>query len=281
MRVNFLFQRGSSMSELLVLSIVMVPLFFYFANLAKVSDANQSAVQASRYAAWERSISNGSQKSDNQLSSELDERFFTSQSALIYTNEKLQGIDRDRALMFNGLDDQGKRLAMVSNDGSSVSLRTKNDDVPSDFGVNVFVDALSVLGDAMDGLIDKADWDLEQKGLYTANVDVKVQGNKSMLKTEDSVLSSKCNSIQYDTETFSCISQSNVIFTDTWTGESPSNVDETVRSLVPSGNKLFTQMGKAITTVGYVPFFKELRRFEDAFGDVQEDVLPADRYGDK
>ena len=68
-------QRGQSMAEFLVALAVLVPLFLAVAYAGRYSDVQQAAVQASRYAAFQRAMVPGAQ-SDAALADQMRARFF-------------------------------------------------------------------------------------------------------------------------------------------------------------------------------------------------------------
>jgi hypothetical protein len=70
---------GQATTEFLISCLVLIPLFFGVYYTAKYADVKHSAIQASRYAAFERSWDPaGTIKSDTQLREETRARFFTS-----------------------------------------------------------------------------------------------------------------------------------------------------------------------------------------------------------
>jgi TadE-like protein len=78
---NIRCQRGQSTVEFIVVCLVMIPLFFGIYYFARYSDIKQTAIQASRYAAFERSWDiTGQIKPDNVLNEEIRARFFMQRS---------------------------------------------------------------------------------------------------------------------------------------------------------------------------------------------------------
>ena len=69
------YQRGQSMAEFLVAMAVLLPLFLAIAYAGRYSDIQQSAVQASRYAAFQTAMNPGAQ-TDGQLEDQMRARFF-------------------------------------------------------------------------------------------------------------------------------------------------------------------------------------------------------------
>lgn len=66
-------QRGQSMAEFLVAMAVLLPLFFAVVYAGRYSDIQQTAVQASRYAAFQHAMSPAG---DSQLEDKMRARFF-------------------------------------------------------------------------------------------------------------------------------------------------------------------------------------------------------------
>ena len=79
-------QSGQAMTEFLVIaSLVLVPLFFGVYYLAKYSDIKHATIQASRYAAFERSWDPSSTiKSDAVIQDEVRTRFFSHKQHIHY-----------------------------------------------------------------------------------------------------------------------------------------------------------------------------------------------------
>lgn len=82
---NYKYCSGQSTVEFIVACLVMIPLFFGIYYFARYSDIKSSAIQASRYAAFERSWDPGSNiKSDNALKEEVRARFFSKTEKISY-----------------------------------------------------------------------------------------------------------------------------------------------------------------------------------------------------
>ena len=61
------YQSGQALTEFATMMSVFVPLFIMIPILGKVSDLNTTTIEASRYAAWERTIASPTDKSDDEL----------------------------------------------------------------------------------------------------------------------------------------------------------------------------------------------------------------------
>lgn len=68
-------QRGQAITEFVVMCLLMVPLFLAVVYVGKYSDVKQTAIEASRYAVWERAVDpTGAHKSNDQIQQELEVR---------------------------------------------------------------------------------------------------------------------------------------------------------------------------------------------------------------
>lgn len=90
-------QRGQSMSEFLVSLIALVPVFLAITYLGRYADLHQRATQASRYAAFQRTMQpNTAILSDADLQDQMRARFFLAPKALhdgrIQSDDSVAGI---------------------------------------------------------------------------------------------------------------------------------------------------------------------------------------------
>ncbi len=110
--------RGQSTTEFLVMGLVLVPLFFLVVYVAKYFDMKQSAHQASRYAAFERSWDPDARfKSDEDIQGEVRARFFSTKREINY-KDGLAHVSNDQHVPL-WTDLQGRRLL---NEFSDVTL---------------------------------------------------------------------------------------------------------------------------------------------------------------
>ncbi len=90
-------ERGGAMAETLISMVVFIPLFVSIPVLGKYQDIKQKTIEATRYAAWERTIwasdggrgwgdGSANEKSNVRLEREIDLRFY---------GHPLQGLDND------------------------------------------------------------------------------------------------------------------------------------------------------------------------------------------
>lgn len=257
-------QVGQAISEFLGMLAVLVPLVLLVPILGKYADLNHTAVQASRYGAWERTIASDGVKSDAQLRTEVQRRFFSQPDVLIRTNDSVQ----ETAAYHNALwgDHAGRRLLRRFDD---VASGTQNAETPGTAAGVVsslttgFLAAVSAFGSG-------GDFDLDSRGLYTARVAAAI----GTLPTGGFAQGVDCNG-QSSNDVFSCIQRHNVILADTWNASSSDQVAGRVRGLVPMG--AFSEVTGVLDLLSGIPFLQEIGRFEPGY--VSPDVIPGDRLG--
>jgi hypothetical protein len=267
MKLNFK-MKGNALTEFAVLAVVMVPAIASVPMLGKLADVNQSAAQASRYSAWERTVSDNGQKSDTELTTEVRNRFFASPDILIESaREELS----DSGNNFWGTfpDHSGVTKSLVSYSENSITVQTSNKEIPNVLAASLS-EGIESIGNAMSGLISDSEWDLDGKGFYVAEVNLSIATNSSLTEGTD------CSNEASET-VFSCVRSHNAIFVDSWESGSVGQTEERVRSLMPGA--VFKPIGNGIAYLGNVAIFKELKKLKNVFGEVNPDVLPLDRYG--
>ena len=270
------YHKGNALVEFTVLSAIMVPLVLFLPVIGKLSDVNNASVQASRYAAWERTIANSSEKPDIQVSKEVVNRFFGDPELLLETDKALIDLEEDGNsfwMVYESDSEQSqmlKRHSLIGQNASLSKVKTKNESVPV-AGAEAISEGLASVGKAMSSLIPDSKWDLEQKGLYTIEVSTDVATNRLLAEGKN------CLGVETDAVA-SCLRHRAAIFVDAWDSSSAAQTEERVRSLVPAG--VFQPIGDKLSKFGSVPLFEELKKLDGIFGEVNEDVLPPDRYGD-
>jgi len=257
-------QKGSAITEFSVSLVVLVPLFLMIPMLGKVSDMNSSTIQASRYGAWERTVTSDAEKSDAQIQIEMENRFFSRIDTTIqsergeltddeFINPLWRGYGDDR-LLRSAQDDVGSTMSNAATPGSIAGT--------IDSVITTFTSAISALS-------DNADFDVNRNGLYTSRVAVDVGANQ-MGFTGNTNCAGDASA-----DVFSCIRRHNVILTDTWSSESPDQAASRARGLVPMA--IFDRVQPVFSAIGNFPLLEELGGFEPGY--VLPDVIPADRLG--
>lgn len=256
---------GQAATEFIAMSGVMVTLLLMVPLLGKVADVNHTAIQASRYAAWERTIASETDKSDSVLATEIHNRLLGRLDAKIKTNEGLRkGLENQNPLWRGYGRDTSEPNRLLVADGNSMSLGMRNDAAP---GASI-AETLADVGSLMDEFIPGADWDLDNDGLYEATVGLNVGANRFLAGDKN------CNS-QTSKKTFACIERHNVILAESWDSGSPGQVIQRVKAFVPMG--AFEKTKGITDKVGERFLFQEWKRFEPGY--VAPDVIPSDRLG--
>ena len=102
-------QGGQSTAEFVVMLLLLIPLFFLVIYMAKYGDVKQTAHQASRYAAFERSWDPDQRlKTDSELQEELQVRFFSTKRELHFKDKLSQVSESNRIPLWNAAN--GERL---------------------------------------------------------------------------------------------------------------------------------------------------------------------------
>lgn len=162
-------QRGQAMTEFsIAAAFVLVPLFLMVPMMGKFLDMKASAIQASRYAAWERTAWHGNstwaegEKSDIEIETEIKRRFFsdTAQAALKSTD--MSAAAAEIKPMWN--DHAGTSML----DTSRASQSTGQTPGSMNKVLRPIVDALDMIG-----YVTGARFSLDMNSQYTSTVNMK------------------------------------------------------------------------------------------------------------
>lgn len=124
-------QSGQATVEFIVACLVMIPFFFGIYYFAKYSDIKQAAIQASRYAAFERSWDpSGNIKSDQVIKAELQARFFSEQAKINYHDSPAKANTKQVELW-----SQADQKKLISN-ATDVTLFFENTKKFNHFAIN-------------------------------------------------------------------------------------------------------------------------------------------------
>lgn len=257
-------QRGQAVTEFAAMAAVLVPLFLLVPLLGKVSDLNHTTIEASRYAAWERTVADTGQKPDTVLATEIRRRLYSRPDMPIHTNAGAPDVKRDRNPLWRGY---GKKRVLQSQI-DDVGLGMAEGKAPGPLSSAV-ASVVTRAGQLMGKFNSGASFDLENDGLYTARVGANVGAN------DLAFMGNKDCSGKDSSEVFACITRQNVILADTWDAGGPQQVASRTRAFVPMG--IFSGVTKVTGIVGKIPFLKEWGRFDPGY--VAPDVVPADRLG--
>jgi hypothetical protein len=127
-------QTGQALTEFLVVSLAIVPLFLLIPLIAKYQDIGHATQMASRYAAFDATINNPSTegvKDPAQLAQEIRRRFFSNIDAPIRTNDAAGNFRAHQNAFWRGPNDEplitdvntiAVNLAPAGSGGAAMSL---------------------------------------------------------------------------------------------------------------------------------------------------------------
>lgn len=257
--------RGAALAEFSIVTIAFVPLMVGIPMIGRIIDLDQTAVQASRYVAWESTV-----QADGQPPSDVKARFFSEPSALISGTPDLQqqagasesegSSGRVRTFGRTALVPD-THIAIGENSISELTATSIYSGSPSidsagiprgiahDMGASV-TQVAERMADATGG-----DWNLDGNGLLRSGVRVDIASNDWLSR--------------------STIEETSVIMSDAWSVGNDASAAKRVKTFVPAGVLEKMGIGNMISVLGVIPAFTELRSFDDAFGHVEMGVLPA------
>lgn len=250
--------RGAALTEFAVLVIALIPLMFGIPMIGKLIDMKQTAVQASRYVAWESTVD-----ARDAAPTNVSSRFFRDPSASLASepadieSHALWGPDEsppDRGPMADTY------VAIEETTAAALPYRSAYGG-PEGVSEGVAHEIGTLIED-VGGLIDdqtNGDWAVTGDGMLRAGVHVDVEANGWM--------------------DASALDETTVILSDGWSSPNDRTAATRTRSFVPAGALDELGVGDALSLAGTLPIFKELKEFKDddgnsAFGFVDMQPLP-------
>ena len=262
--------RGNALVETIVLVGAMVSLIGGLPLLVKISDINNATIQASRYVAWERTVSDDLSARD--MATEVSNRFFAKPDAKIKTGQgALTGPDNQNPFWTGFGSKDANSPGRLITAGKGVGIRFTERKAP---GIAGDLSAGIVkMGKTM-AKISGGKWDLEDRGLFTAVIGMDIAGNQSSFKGKN------CKGEEKD-DAFACVRRSNTILVDGWESKDVSEAQERERSFVLAG-ALKKPLKGIVEAFGAIPFFKDLGKLKSdddgGFGYIDASIVPLDRY---
>ena len=252
-------ERGQALTEFLVVALALIPLFLLLPLIAKYQDISYAVQMASRYVAFEattRNDTNSTWKSPEQLTGEVQRRFFSNADAPVKTADTAGNFLAHQNLFWRRPD--GTPL-----------IADFNTDVSVSFGPGGNPAQTAAFSSANDGAPFSpvaAQLGLKAKGIYTGHVTVKLANLPAGLKAYE----------PFDAINLS-ISRRTSVVVDGWQAKDPLQVASRIDNikLVPgtSLRKVAPVVDMAVTAIemGHIrgPKLGEL--------DFWLDVVPADR----
>lgn len=258
-RLSLQTQKGQALTEFLVVSFALVPLFLLIPIIAKYQDINNATQLASRYVAFEaitRNYAVSSWKPENQLANEIRRRFFSNRDAPIKTADGDAAGDYTANQNLFWRDPKGNPLIKDFND---VTVSFGSDNKPSHDG------AFSSASDGKPFSVHDQ-LGLQARGIYTANVSVKLANLPAGLKFYE----------PFDKINLSMTRRTSIVI-DPWTAKDPGQVDTRVggnAAIFPAGQLQAVAQGidAAVAVIDLGQTGPKLGRL-----DFWTDVVPEDR----
>ncbi|HEY0061830.1 MAG TPA: hypothetical protein VGC21_06900 [Telluria sp.] len=269
-------QRGQALTEFIVVALALIPLFLLMPIIAKYQDMVHATEMASRYVAFEATNRNDQMgtagyKTREELTTEVQRRFFSNPDAPIKTGDA-PGDFRGHQNMF-WRDQHGDALIK------------KFSDISITFGESQGADHGSAYSAASDGmpfntvpLNVREELGLQARGIYTANVTVKVANL-------DSAAGSWTRAYDEFRNINLSITRSTSLSIDSWTASGPLQVESRIDKTLLFPGRLLRPLQ---TPVGLAVSMSELPRcfpvpcspdIGPRMGDLDfwRDQVPADR----
>lgn len=248
-------QAGQALTEFLVISLVLLPLFLLIPMIGKYQDISHATQLASRYAAFDavlRNDSDNSSKPASTLATELRQRFFGVPGVAVVTDAPAGSV----AAIRKGWSDPYAHPLIASPADITLSFGDQHEATPADAYDHAHSSDMALFP-----LASRAG--LDSKGLYRANVSVGLANLPAGLR-----------SIEPFDRIDLRIERHAVVLPDPWTANSPAQTEQRAGGLAPI-DKLMPDalIAAAIEVVDMVsvkpPAFGKLSQWRD--------VVPADR----
>ena len=269
---------GQALVEFLIAAtLVLIPLFLVVPLLGKYLDMKATAIQAARYAAWERTVWYGhadwtaAQKTDIQIQQEIQRRFFSDAATA-----KLQDTDKNSTGWAGSgpkplwRDRAGNPMLVTYN--SNVTQGHVRGETPGLINevLDPVVSAISFVG----GILGAA-FVLDMDSLYTSTVNVQTVQTRpigQVLGTQPGL-----QTFQGVTPLFS---ERNVLIANGWNARGSAQVKTQTEGLTPTSFLQRSPLSDVLTIIQWVSvaFAPELNpNHLKLGGEVKPDVVPDDR----
>ena len=251
--------KGQAVVEFVIFAVALIPLFLLVPLIAKYQDIAHSTQMASRYVAFEaatRNDSSGTFKPVNQLADEVRQRFFSNPNASIKTNDSAGNFKANQNLFWR--DPNDKSLIADINSDVTVSFGTGNGSEHSA--------AFSKIDDGATFVL-KNELSLPSRGMYTANVSVRIANLPAGLKFYE----------PFDKINLT-MTRSTSVLIDGWAGSRPGAVQAKLDNPLLSPATLLRPLKPIVTpTVFLAENFGRVNAPKLGELEFWQDVVPADR----
>jgi len=258
MKINIRLFKGSALVETTVLMVVMLPLIFALSMVGKLIDLKQTTEQASRYTSWESTV--GAERSGSLSNESVRERFFSDAETPIYSQAQHAAVN---AMWGDSNESMGQfqSASTVVLDQSSIDVHISDNAVPQTAAMKIG-EAAARSGEILEDVSGNS-WALSADGPSSITVSAQIESSSWLPASL-----SECT----DGNSNVCLSSRAVILGDSWSASDDSQAEQRVRSLMPA--TVLEPVGNAVSIVGNLPMFQELKDLRGAFGHVDMGILP-------
>ena len=264
--MNKVYQTGAAMIEAVLICVAMVSLLVAIPKLALHQDVRQATVDASRYAAWQMTVSNeiDREKVIDRIFSKTDSPIRSDNSQLeanAFWQHRDTPLVRDHA--FTPVTSASNPQNIGPFNQSMVDTRTLN--VSTRHGAS----SPGAVADTVTGTIRTVSNWLGDSGAIAPDRGIIESGIEIAVRSGHADGS---GSLDCANESVSCLSSSSAILVDGWEAKDSEAVEEGAQVMVPS--QLLKPVGQALSWVSVIPLLKEFRNFDDGLGCVNTTSLP-------
>ena len=248
---------GQALTEFIVLSLVLVPIFLLLPLIGKYQDMAHQTQMASRYAAFDATINNGSTapwKPEAQLADEVRRRFFSNPDAPVKTLDVAGDSDNYHNPLW--VDPSGKYLI------------DKLSDIQVTYGSGYGATHAAGFSSAADGnpFALRSLLGLKAQHVYTANVSVRLAKLTAGVKALE----------PFDALNLSMVRHTSLIF-DAWRAASPSHVQSQLFTNGLTPKTALVAMNAITSLAVYAQDGGEVSNPKLTDLDIWKDVVPNDR----
>lgn len=250
--------RGNALVETTVLMLVMLPLVFAMALMGNLIDLKQTTEQAARYVAWESTVETPNTES---ISIPLvSDRFYESAGNPILSVPIPVSVNR---LWGSQTDASATKSTAFDLEVKADSLTVNSAQANSSPSAAMMVgQAVSQSGKLLEGISGNS-WGLTANGVSSSTVGVVIEDNEWIPSAGNA-----CS----DSIHLTCLGSRSAILNDNWSASGDEQAAQRIRSLMPA--TVLQPVGRAVSVVGNLPLFGELKDLNGAFGHVEMSVLP-------
>ena len=267
-------QGGQAMVEFLIAAtLVLIPMFLIVPLLGKYMDLKATAIQAARYAAWERTVWYGGtnwesgEKEDIKIQREIQQRFFSATATA-----KLTDLDATTTGWGGGVKPLWKDRAgnpMLAAYDSNVTRAEVKGDTPG--LINDVLDPVVSAISAVGGVLGAA-FVLDMDSLYTSTVNVQTVPTMPIKQV--------LNTTAATGSVTPLFTEKNVLIANGWSANGAAHVKKQTEGLTPTSFLQRSPVSDVLTVIQYLAyvFAPELNpNHLKLGGEIKPDVVPDDR----